>query len=80
MKSCSPGEWNQEFEKLQSRRFPGADIRLRTGVYVIGPDCDSASLAIDAANEARKRIEKKASVRVKLYDPAWTQENEPNDA
>ncbi|HIX72351.1 MAG TPA: diguanylate cyclase [Candidatus Anaerobutyricum stercoripullorum] len=73
-------EWNQEFEKLQSRRFPGADIRLRTGVYVIGPDCDSASLAIDAANEARKRIEKKASVRVKLYDPAWTQENEPNDA
>ena len=55
-------------------------MAVLTGVYVIGPDCDSASLAIDAANEARKRIEKKASVRVKLYDPAWTQENEPNDA
>lgn len=49
-------QMNKEFEQIQSEKFPGAKIRLRTGVYVIEPGCSSASFAIDAANEARKQI------------------------
>ncbi|HIW60275.1 MAG TPA: diguanylate cyclase [Candidatus Anaerobutyricum avicola] len=63
-------EKNREFERIQSERYPGADIHLRTGVYVVEPGCSSASYAIDAANEARKQITKDSVLTVKLYEDA----------
>lgn len=61
-------EMNRTFEKMQREKYPEADIRLRTGVYVIEPGCSSASFAIDAANEVRKQITKNSIMSVELYD------------
>ena len=69
-------QMNKEFEQIQSEKFPGAKIRLRTGVYVIEPGCSSASFAIDAANEARKQITRDSEVSVKLYDPSEAERQE----
>lgn len=69
-------QMNKEFEQIQSEKFPGAKIRLRTGVYVIEPGCSSASFAIDAANEARKQITRDSEVSVKLYDPSEAEKQE----
>ena len=69
-------QMNKEFEQIQSEKFPGAKIRLRTGVYVIEPGCSSASFAIDAANEARKQITRDSEISVKLYDPSEAEKQE----
>lgn len=69
-------QMNKEFEQIQSEKFPGAKIWLRTGVYVIEPGCSSASFAIDAANEARKQITRDSEVSVKLYDPSEAEKQE----
>lgn len=69
-------QMNKEFEQIQSEKFPGAKIRLRTGVYVIEPGCSSASFAIDAANEARKQITRDSEVSVKRYDPSEAEKQE----
>lgn len=69
-------QMNKEFEQIQSEKFPGARIQLRTGVYVIEPGCSSASFAIDAANEARKQITRDSEVSVKLYDPSEAEKHE----
>lgn len=61
-------QMNRAFEKMQMEKYSGANIRLRTGVYVIEPGCSSASFAIDAANEARKQITKNSIMSVELYD------------
>ena len=54
--------------RLQSGKFQGAQIRVRTGVYFIDPGCVSASLAIDAANYARKQVEHHSPVSIRVYD------------
>lgn len=59
---------NNEFVRLQSGKFQGAQIRVRTGVYFIDPGCVSASLAIDAANYARKQVEYHSPVSIRVYD------------
>lgn len=59
---------NNEFVRLQSGKFQGAQIRVRTGVYFIDPGCVSASLAIDAANYARKQVEHHSPVSIRVYD------------
>lgn len=69
-------QMNKEFEKIQSKKFPGERIRLRTGVYIIEQGCSSTSFAIDAANEARKQITRASEVSVKLYDPSEREKSE----
>ena len=60
---------NREFERLQSQKFQGAMIHIRTGVYFIESDCPSASVAIDAANYARKQVVSSSSApSVRIYD------------
>ena len=61
---------NKEFVQLQTDKFRGAKVRVRTGVYLIEPGCLGASYAIDAANYARKQIEPHSSVTVRIYDDA----------
>lgn len=61
---------NKEFVQLQTDKFRGAKVRVRTGVYLIEPGCLGASYAIDAANYARKQIEPHSSVSVRIYDDA----------
>lgn len=60
--------YNKEFERIQSEKYPDTRIRIRTGVYVIEPDCISASYAIDAANYARRQINRNSGCFVRLYD------------
>lgn len=60
--------YNKEFERSQSGKFQGSRIWIRTGIYVIEPDCTSASHAIDAANYARKQILTKTGCSVRVYD------------
>ena len=59
---------NKEFERMQTNRYQGARIRIRTGIYVIEPGCTSASFAMDAANYARKQITGNSPVSVRIYD------------
>ena len=60
---------NKEFVRIQSKKFQGARIYVRTGVYPIEPSCVSASYAIDAANYARKQVIPTASgCSVYIYD------------
>ena len=62
-------ELNREFERMEAAKFQGAQIRIRTGIYVIEPDCESASHAIDAANYARKQITANHPSSIQVYDP-----------
>ena len=64
------GGLNEEFERTQSRKFKGARIRVRTGVYIIEPGCVSSSAAMDAANYARRQITGNFSASVRVYDGA----------
>lgn len=60
---------NEEFMLRQKERFPKSNVKLRTGIYYITPECMSASYAIDAANYARQKVSQdgiKNSVR--FYD------------
>ena len=59
---------NKEFERVQSEKYQGARIRIRSGIYVIEEDCGSASAAIDAANYARKQVLGSSSISVRVYD------------
>lgn len=46
---------NEAFVQRQMQNYPGARLRIRTGIYRITPGCTSASVAIDAADYARKQ-------------------------
>ena len=48
--------------------FPGANLKIRTGIYRIDPSCVSASVAIDAANYARKQIQENSTSHVCFFD------------
>ena len=60
--------FNKEFEQQQAGKFQGSRIRIRTGVYLIEPECVGASVAIDAANYARKQIGAGSLSSVRIYD------------
>lgn len=59
---------NEAFIETQLQRFPKVHLKIRSGVYPITPDCTNASMAIDAANYARKRILENSDIQVKVYD------------
>ena len=61
-------EINHEFEQIQAEKFQGAHLQIRSGIYVIEPDCPSASYAIDAANYARKQITSSHPSTIQVYD------------
>ena len=60
-------EINNEFVRLQKRRFPESELRIRTGIYFIPRDCQGVSAAIDAANYARKQIRMGSGATVEVY-------------
>lgn len=60
---------NRKFTDMTETMFPGSDLKLRTGIYQIMPDCLSSSVAIDAANHARKQIREEDPEQVCFYSP-----------
>ena len=58
---------NQTFVEQQERIFPDTRIRLRTGIYFIEEANGNTSIAIDAANYARKQVSKVTGISVKVY-------------
>lgn len=60
---------NRKFADMTETMFPGSDLKLRTGIYQIMPDCLSSSVAIDAANHARKQIREEDPEQVCFYSP-----------
>ncbi|MCD7954361.1 MAG: EAL domain-containing protein [Lachnospiraceae bacterium] len=71
---------NDDFINAHASFFPDVNLRLRSGIYFIEPDCSSASAAIDAANFARRQISGMSDASACLYDrqihQEQTQENE----
>ncbi|MCD8014254.1 MAG: EAL domain-containing protein [Lachnospiraceae bacterium] len=71
---------NEDFISAHASFFPEVNLRLRSGIYFIEPDCSSASSAIDAANSARRRITDVTGVSACLFDKRFhaeqAQENE----
>lgn len=61
-------EKNLLFSEHIAKRFPGVSLTVRSGIYLVSPDCHSASEAIDAANYARKQLSSSCSRRARLYD------------
>lgn len=60
---------NEEFMLRQKERFPKSNVKLRTGIYYITPECMSASYAIDAANYARQKVDQDGGkYSVRFYD------------
>ncbi len=59
---------NAEFVQRQQQRFPGIQLKVRSGIYRIPPDCVSASASIDAANYARRQIRENDRESVCVYD------------
>lgn len=60
---------NQEFMLRQKERFPKSNVKLRTGIYYVTPECMSASYAIDAANYARQKVDQDGGkYSVRFYD------------
>lgn len=58
---------NEEFVRREKQKYPGIDLRVRSGIYQIEENCKSASVAIDAANIARTQVGKKGCSAY-LYD------------
>lgn len=61
-------ELNRIFITEQMKKYPSSHIRLRSGIRMVGPDCISASAAIDAANYARKHCKDFGPSSVRFYD------------
>ena len=61
-------EINAQFCQRINQQYPEAQMKVRTGVYRVTPDCLSASTAIDAANYARKQIQSNGDRSVLLFD------------
>ncbi len=58
---------NQTFVEQQEKIFPDTRIRIRTGIYFIEEANGNTSIAIDAANYARKQVSKVTGISVKVY-------------
>lgn len=71
---------NEDFINAHASFFPEVNLRLRSGIYFVEPDCSSASAAIDAANSARRRITDSSGISACLFDKRFhaeqAQENE----
>ena len=61
-------ELNTQFTHIANALFPGSNLKLRSGIYPIPPHCLSASMAIDAANYARKQISENSAETACLFD------------
>ena len=61
-------EINNCFSSLVESMFPGANLKVRTGIYRIDSSCLSASAAIDAANYARKQIQENSTSCCCFFD------------
>lgn len=61
-------ELNRQFITEQMKKYPSSRIHMRSGIYMVGPECNSASAAIDAANFARRHCQDFGSSSVKFYD------------
>ena len=61
-------ELNTQFTHMANALFPGSNLKLRSGIYPIPPHCLSASMAIDAANYARKQISENSAETACLFD------------
>lgn len=59
---------NEEFIWEQLGRFPESQLRIRAGIYIITPECEGASVAIDAANYARRQIKSGTGCLVEVYN------------
>lgn len=59
---------NDEFIRRQMIMRPECRLRIRTGIYRVTDECESASVAIDAANFARKQVRPHWSESVVIYD------------
>lgn len=59
---------NLDFMFRQKERFPKSNVTLRTGVYYVTPQCMSVSVAIDAANYARQKVNNDSKCSVRFYD------------
>lgn len=60
--------FNNSFIKEWGEHFPKLTLRIRTGIYVIEPNCPGASAAVDAANFARTQLADDDTSCIKLYD------------
>ncbi len=59
---------NEDFANAHASLFPDVNIRLRSGIYFLEPDCTSAAAAIDAANSARRRINETSVLTACMFD------------
>ncbi|MCC8045176.1 MAG: EAL domain-containing protein [Clostridiales bacterium] len=59
---------NEDFINAHASFFPDVNLRLRSGIYFVEPDCTSASAAIDAANFARRQVTGISGSSACLYD------------
>ena len=73
-------ERNEEFIRRQSVIRPECRLRIRSGIYQVTDGCESASVAIDAANFARKRVRKYQQDSVVIYNEAMgVKQNQDNE-
>lgn len=61
---------NEAFARDYNMRYPESQLQIRAGIYPITENCEGASIAIDAANYARKQIIGKKDSYIKVYDDA----------
>lgn len=59
---------NEAFARDYNIRYPESQLQIRAGIYQISENCEGASVAIDAANYARKQIIGKKDSYIKVYD------------
>ena len=69
-------EINESFCQWIHLRYPEAQLKVRTGMYRITSDCLSASMAIDAADYARKQIPANGERSVLLFDKKIKEQQE----
>ncbi len=74
--SAVVAEINQKFQRRIEVRFPGAGIKVRTGIYRISESCVGASMAVDAANYARKQVQENSEQTVVFYNEKIRQQQE----
>lgn len=70
---------NDEFIRRQMITRPECKLRIRTGIYRVTSECMSASVAIDAANFARKQVRQHWAESVVIYDEAMGERQLLND-
>lgn len=69
---------NDEFVRRQMIGHPECRMRIRTGIYKVTGECESASVAIDAANFARKQVRSHWSESVVIYDEVMDERQHQN--